>query len=129
MNGLIELDPGSAIDYANIGSNLRELGHREEAIRLYRIALELDPDIEFARARHGKAGGGGGVRRVKEQGPVRHSGSRMNCCLDGRGVTFSSPSRGEERVMRNGGIMNTSGQGNKIAVCLLMTESSRSRRP
>ncbi|MCE5335034.1 MAG: tetratricopeptide repeat protein [Desulfobacteraceae bacterium] len=46
----LDLDPGSAIDYANIGSNLRELGHREEAIRLYRIALELDPDIEFARA-------------------------------------------------------------------------------
>ena len=46
---VIELDPGSAIDYANIGSNLRELGHKEEAIRLYRIALELDPDIEFAR--------------------------------------------------------------------------------
>jgi ribosomal protein S12 methylthiotransferase accessory factor len=46
----IELDPGSAIDYANIGSNLRELGHKQEAIRLYQIALELDPDIEFARA-------------------------------------------------------------------------------
>jgi ribosomal protein S12 methylthiotransferase accessory factor len=47
---VIELNPGSAIDYANIGSNLRELGHKEEAIRLYKIALELDPDIEFARA-------------------------------------------------------------------------------
>ncbi len=47
---VIELDPGSAIDYANIGSNLRELGHKEEAIRLYKIALELNPDIEFARA-------------------------------------------------------------------------------
>jgi ribosomal protein S12 methylthiotransferase accessory factor len=46
---VIELDPGSAIDYANIGSNLRELGHKQEAIRLYRIALELDPDIDFAR--------------------------------------------------------------------------------
>ena len=45
----IELDPGSAIDYANIGSNLRELGHKDEAIRLYEIALELDPHIEFAR--------------------------------------------------------------------------------
>lgn len=45
----IEIDPGSAIDYANIGSNLRELGHHKEAIRLYRMALELDPDIEFAR--------------------------------------------------------------------------------
>jgi ribosomal protein S12 methylthiotransferase accessory factor len=45
----LDLDPGSAIDYANIGSNLRELGHKDEAIRLYRIALELDPDIDFAR--------------------------------------------------------------------------------
>ena len=45
----IELDPGSAIDYANIGSNLREMGHIQEAIRLYHIALELDPDIQFAR--------------------------------------------------------------------------------
>jgi ribosomal protein S12 methylthiotransferase accessory factor len=45
----IEIDPGSAIDYANIGSNLRELGLKREAIRLYRMALELDPDIDFAR--------------------------------------------------------------------------------
>ena len=45
----IEIDPGSAIDYANIGSNLRELGLKQEAIRLYRMALELDPDIGFAR--------------------------------------------------------------------------------
>jgi len=45
----IEIDPGSAIDYANIGSNLRELGHTEEAIKLYRMALELDSDIDFAR--------------------------------------------------------------------------------
>ncbi|MDH3949553.1 MAG: tetratricopeptide repeat protein, partial [Deltaproteobacteria bacterium] len=45
----LELDPGSAIDYANIGSNLREMGHKKEAIRLYQIALEMDPTIEFAR--------------------------------------------------------------------------------
>ena len=45
----IEIDPGSAIDYANIGSNLRELGMKEEAVRLYRMALDLDPDIDFAR--------------------------------------------------------------------------------
>jgi len=45
----IEIDPGSAIDYANIGSNLRELGLKQEAIRLYRMALELDPDINFAK--------------------------------------------------------------------------------
>ena len=46
---VLEIDPGSAIDYANIGSNLRELGLKREAVRLYRMALELDPDIEFAR--------------------------------------------------------------------------------
>jgi ribosomal protein S12 methylthiotransferase accessory factor len=45
----LEIDPGSAIDYANIGSNLRELGFKEEAIKLYRMALELDPEIDFAR--------------------------------------------------------------------------------
>ncbi len=45
----IELDPDSAIDYANIGSNLRELGKMEEAIRFYEMALSLDSSIEFAR--------------------------------------------------------------------------------
>jgi len=46
---VIRLDPGSAIDYANIGSNYRELGNIEEAVRYYRLALELDPGIDFAR--------------------------------------------------------------------------------
>ncbi len=45
----IEIDPSSAIDYANIGSNLREMGHVAEAIRWYRFALDLDPSIDFAR--------------------------------------------------------------------------------
>ncbi|MFH1077570.1 MAG: YcaO-like family protein [Pseudomonadota bacterium] len=45
---VLEIDPGSAIDYANIGSNLRAKGHFAEAIKLYQMALELDPDIEFA---------------------------------------------------------------------------------
>jgi ribosomal protein S12 methylthiotransferase accessory factor len=45
----IEIDPRSAIDYANIGSNLREKGELEEAAALYRKALAMDPDIEFAR--------------------------------------------------------------------------------
>jgi ribosomal protein S12 methylthiotransferase accessory factor len=45
----LDLDPGSAIDYANIGANLRELGHKQEALRLFKMALELDPDIDFAR--------------------------------------------------------------------------------
>lgn len=52
----IEIDPGSAIDYANIGSNLRDMGHREEAMELYRMALELDPDLHFARANLEKLG-------------------------------------------------------------------------
>ncbi|MBI5584826.1 MAG: YcaO-like family protein [Deltaproteobacteria bacterium] len=45
----IEIDPGSGIDYANIGSNLRELGHIQEAIHCYQIALDLDPALDFAR--------------------------------------------------------------------------------
>ena len=45
----IELEPGLGINYANIGSNLRELGRFEEACHLYRQALELDPSLDFAR--------------------------------------------------------------------------------
>jgi ribosomal protein S12 methylthiotransferase accessory factor len=45
----VELDPGQAINYANIGSNLRELGRVEEACEMYRHALELDPGLGFAR--------------------------------------------------------------------------------
>jgi len=45
----IEIDPGSAIDYANIGSNLRDKGDAEGAITMYQKALSLDPTIEFAR--------------------------------------------------------------------------------
>ena len=43
------INPTSAIDYANIGSNYRELGNVDAAIHYYRIALELDPTIEFAK--------------------------------------------------------------------------------
>jgi ribosomal protein S12 methylthiotransferase accessory factor len=46
---VIALDPSSAIDYANIASNYRDLGQRSEAVRYYRMALEIDPRIEFAR--------------------------------------------------------------------------------
>ncbi|MCB2193860.1 MAG: YcaO-like family protein [Deltaproteobacteria bacterium] len=45
----IELEPGLAINYANIGSNLRELGQFKEACRMYEHALELDPGLDFAR--------------------------------------------------------------------------------
>ncbi len=46
---VLKLNPTSAIDYANIASNYREMGDKENAINNYRIALELDPTIEFAR--------------------------------------------------------------------------------
>ncbi len=45
----VALNPGSAIDYANIASNYRDLGRTDEAIHYYELALSLDPSIEFAR--------------------------------------------------------------------------------
>ena len=45
----IEIDPKSGIDYANIGSNLRDKGDAKGAIAMYEKALSLDPTIEFAR--------------------------------------------------------------------------------
>jgi ribosomal protein S12 methylthiotransferase accessory factor len=46
---VIHLDPSSAIDYANIASNYRDMGHTAKAIRYYEMALTLDDSIEFAR--------------------------------------------------------------------------------
>ena len=46
---VLRLDPGSAIDYANIASNYRDMGEKEQAIRYYQVALELDPTIGFAK--------------------------------------------------------------------------------
>ncbi|MBA4358624.1 MAG: hypothetical protein C0405_12965 [Desulfovibrio sp.] len=54
----IEIEPGQAINYANIGSNLRELGRMEMACQMYRHALDLDPTLEFARANLEKLSGG-----------------------------------------------------------------------
>ncbi len=45
----IAIDPSSAIDYANIGSNLRKLGMKKAARHWYETALELDPGLEWAR--------------------------------------------------------------------------------
>lgn len=45
----VEIEPGAAINYANIGSNLRELGRLEEACEMYENALEMDPGLDFAR--------------------------------------------------------------------------------
>jgi len=46
---VLELNPGSAIDYANIGSNYREMGETDKAIYFYEVALSIDPSIDFAR--------------------------------------------------------------------------------
>lgn len=45
----LRIDPTSAIDYANIASNYRDMDKKGQAIRYYELALELDPTIEFAR--------------------------------------------------------------------------------
>lgn len=46
---VIRLDPASAIDYANIASNYRDMEDYPRALRYYEMALALDPSIEFAR--------------------------------------------------------------------------------
>jgi ribosomal protein S12 methylthiotransferase accessory factor len=46
---VIDLDPSSAIDYANIASNYRDMGLRAKAIRYYEMALTLDSSIKFAK--------------------------------------------------------------------------------
>jgi ribosomal protein S12 methylthiotransferase accessory factor len=46
---IIDLNPGSAIDYANLAVNYRELGQVTKAIHYFELALSLDPGIDFAR--------------------------------------------------------------------------------
>jgi ribosomal protein S12 methylthiotransferase accessory factor len=46
---VIALDPNSAIDYANIASNYRDMGNTQKAVRYYEMALTLDGSIEFAK--------------------------------------------------------------------------------
>ena len=45
----IELEPGSAIDFANLGVNLRKLNRLDEAIHNFKIAMTMDPYLELAR--------------------------------------------------------------------------------
>lgn len=47
----VELNPVSAIDYANLALNQEKLGFIEEATKNYQIALAQDPSIEFAAER------------------------------------------------------------------------------
>ena len=49
FRNVLRLNPSSAIDYANIASNFRDMGNKEMAIRHYKLALELDATIDFAR--------------------------------------------------------------------------------
>jgi ribosomal protein S12 methylthiotransferase accessory factor len=46
---VLKIDPTSGIDYANIASNYRDMGNREQAVSYYRMALEFDPSLDFAR--------------------------------------------------------------------------------
>ena len=46
---VIALNPSSAIDYANIASNYRDMGDTDNAIAYYQIALGIDSSIDFAR--------------------------------------------------------------------------------
>jgi ribosomal protein S12 methylthiotransferase accessory factor len=45
----IDIEPGSAIDFANLGVNLRKLKRYEEAVHNFEIALTMDPYLELAR--------------------------------------------------------------------------------
>lgn len=45
----VELNPASAMDYANLGVNHRRLGNKKEALHFFTLALSLDPSIEFAQ--------------------------------------------------------------------------------
>ncbi len=45
----VELNPVSAIDYANLAINLQHLGRDNEAMHNYKVALSMDPEIEFAQ--------------------------------------------------------------------------------
>jgi ribosomal protein S12 methylthiotransferase accessory factor len=45
----VELNPVSAIDYANLAIILHHLGRDDEAMHNYKVALSMDPSIEFAQ--------------------------------------------------------------------------------
>jgi len=57
FNKVLKIDPGSGIDHANIGTNYREMGKTEEAIRYYKTALRLDPSLDWVRENLAKLAG------------------------------------------------------------------------
>lgn len=44
----VQLNPASAMDYANLGVNHNRLGNKDEAIRYFTLALTMDPMLHFA---------------------------------------------------------------------------------
>jgi ribosomal protein S12 methylthiotransferase accessory factor len=44
---VLRLDPGSGIDYANIGANYKALGQRDQAAAYFKTALEIDPSLTW----------------------------------------------------------------------------------
>lgn len=63
---VIELNPSSAIDYANIASNYRDLGEKDKAVQYYKLAFELDETIDFASEN---------LRKLEAEG-MKNSGQR-----------------------------------------------------
>lgn len=49
FQNVLRLNPGSGVDYANIGVNYQALGENSKAIEYYAKALLIDPHIDFAR--------------------------------------------------------------------------------
>jgi len=49
FKAVLRINPGSAIDYANIAANYRDMGNTEQAIFYFQMALSLDSSIDFAR--------------------------------------------------------------------------------
>ncbi len=43
------MEPASAIDFANLGVNLRKLNRHNEAAHNFKIALTMEPYLELAR--------------------------------------------------------------------------------
>jgi len=66
FQNVLALNPGSAIDYANIASNYRDMGERDKAVHYYKLALELDETIDFARDNLNRLEGQGS-QKSKEQ--------------------------------------------------------------
>lgn len=49
FQAVLRLNPGSGIDYANIAANYRELGQTRNAAAYYKMAIDIDPSLDFAR--------------------------------------------------------------------------------